>query len=383
MVTTELTQRAGMADIANMWQALGECIAKSQLMGCQNVEQGRLIAMTCLMRGVDPLTFHQSYDIIKGKVSKKADRMLAEFYSLGGRYKIVSRTPELAAITLIFEGQTADFSLSWEEAQKEPFTKNKDGKIKDNYATPRIRMQMLWARVVSDGIRVVCPQICSGVYTPEEIGDIEDGEVVASPAATAQEYSPSVQAVLQTVAQEAKKPAAEQPAGPVGAEPAAAAAETAQATATVTNAVVEDMASTEQVHEIEILFTAINASAQSRATAMSRRNVTRWEDLTSQQATELIGALRGKLPAQADPEGPITADLEKQIQDEILVVAQTPGGAQINDMIKAHLDIYGVLLSQLTYKQGATLLHALKQRQSALFTQMALRDRVVTAEGNA
>lgn len=379
MVTTELTQRAGMADIANMWQALGECIAKSQLMGCQNVEQGRLIAMTCLMRGVDPLTFHQSYDIIKGKVSKKADRMLAEFYGLGGRYKIVSRTSELASISLSFEGQTAEFSLSWEEAQKEPFTKDKDGKIKTNYATPRIRMQMLWARVVSDGIRVVCPQICSGIYTPEEIGDIEDGEVVSPPAETTQqEYSPEVKAVLQAVAAENKKPEIEQLAAATATtEP------TVTAPATVTNAMVEDMASSEQVHEIEILFTAIKASAQSRTNAMGKRNVTRWEDLTSQQAAELINALREKLPAQADPNGPITGDLEKQIQEEILVVAQTPGGAQINDLIKKHLDIYGVLLSQLSYKQGATLLHALKQRQAALFTQMALRDRTVTAEGNA
>ena len=49
----------------------------------------------------------------------------------------------------------------------------KDGKTyKDNWATPRSRMQMLWARVVSDGVRTMAPEICSGIYTPEETADI-------------------------------------------------------------------------------------------------------------------------------------------------------------------------------------------------------------------
>lgn len=32
---------------------------------------------------------------------------------------------------------------------------------------------MLWARVTSDGVRALCPEIVAGVYTPEEIADFE------------------------------------------------------------------------------------------------------------------------------------------------------------------------------------------------------------------
>jgi hypothetical protein len=53
----------------------------------------------------------------------------------------------------------------------------KDGtvRIKDNYATPRARMQMLWARTVSDGVRSICPGATRRRYTPTEIADFTDG----------------------------------------------------------------------------------------------------------------------------------------------------------------------------------------------------------------
>ena len=44
-------------------------------------------------------------------------------------------------------------------------------RIKAKYATPRSRMQMLWARLISDSIRIVAPEIITGVYVPEEVDD--------------------------------------------------------------------------------------------------------------------------------------------------------------------------------------------------------------------
>ena len=43
--------------------------------------------------------------------------------------------------------------------------------LKAKYSTPRARMQMLWARCVSDGVRVVAPECVQGIYTPEETSD--------------------------------------------------------------------------------------------------------------------------------------------------------------------------------------------------------------------
>ena len=52
--------------------------------------------------------------------------------------------------------------------------------LKAKYSTPRARMQMLWARCVSDGVRVVAPECVQGIYTPEETADFT--EISATPA---------------------------------------------------------------------------------------------------------------------------------------------------------------------------------------------------------
>ena len=97
------------------------------------------------------------------------------------KYEIVSRTNERAEIA-IYKGKKKDvFILTWQEAEKEPFTKDKGGNVKTNYATPRSRMQMLWARVVSDGVRATFPQVVAGTYTPEEVEDFTDEEKAERP----------------------------------------------------------------------------------------------------------------------------------------------------------------------------------------------------------
>lgn len=164
-------------------RAIGEAMAKSCMMGCDTPEKGMIVAMTCMTERISPLRFSQTYHIVDNKVTMRADAMVARFQELGGVLEIVSRTPELAKVRLTFRNTSGEFALAWADAEKEPFTKTRDGKIKTSYATPRARMQMLWARVVSDGIRTVCPLVNSGTYTAEEISDPE--YEVAAPAMVA------------------------------------------------------------------------------------------------------------------------------------------------------------------------------------------------------
>lgn len=158
-------------------ERMGKFIGESGMFGCQKVQQGMVIAAVCLARRIDPLEFIETYHLIGGKPSMRADKMLARFQERGGKLKIVSRTADRAAVLLTKDGEVSEFSLTWEDAQQEPFVWKEvpGGKkvLKDNYATPRARMQMLWARVVSDGIRTVDPGVNSGLYTPEENGDEE------------------------------------------------------------------------------------------------------------------------------------------------------------------------------------------------------------------
>ena len=158
---------------------LGTSFAVSGMFGCKTEAQGHVLAMHCVMEGQSPLTIMQTYHFIEGKLSMRADAMLGRFITDGGSYEVIQRTPECAEIlaksrearSTKEESKGVTFKLTWEEAQKEPFVRTKAGTIKDNWNTPRVRMQMLWARVASDMVRTLAPHVVCGAYTPEELED--------------------------------------------------------------------------------------------------------------------------------------------------------------------------------------------------------------------
>jgi hypothetical protein len=144
-----------------------------------SVDQGPAMALVCLCEGITPLEAQEKYHFISGKPSMKYDAMLREFNNRGGIHTILSRTPKRAAIKLQFEGQEYEASYSWDQAQEDrwPWKDWKDHSkgMKDNWATPTDRKIMLFARLVSDTLKVFCPKVIAGIYTPEELRDI-DGE---------------------------------------------------------------------------------------------------------------------------------------------------------------------------------------------------------------
>lgn len=207
-------------------QKIGEFFAQSGMFGIQNAAQGMIVAATCHMRNMDPLQFKETYHIIDGTPSMRADAMLARFQECGGRYKIASRTPDKAAILLDYEGSQMEFALTWEDAQREPFPwafdkVTKQQVLKKNWATPRARMQMLWARVVSDGVRAICPKVNHGTYTPEEVQDF-DGD--------------NSRPAMKNVTPAPVKEQATAPANPTASTPASVAPPPAPTSATATRA---------------------------------------------------------------------------------------------------------------------------------------------------
>lgn len=161
-----------IADPLQAAEQLGTWLYKSSMMGVATKEAGIAVAATLLTERISPMEFTRRYHIIECKPSMRSDYMLARFQELGGTMKIHKRDGEGSDVSLTWNGETTRFSLSWDEAQQEPFSKDGKGKIKTNYATPRARMQMLFARCVSDGIRAICPQVNAGSYTPEETMDM-------------------------------------------------------------------------------------------------------------------------------------------------------------------------------------------------------------------
>jgi hypothetical protein len=163
-----------MEDVFN----LGKVFETSGMFGCNKPGQGAVLALTCLSENISPMSFMRKYHLVEGKPSMRADAMLAEFCKYGS-YQILSRTPEKAAIRMkLKDGDAQEFSFTWEEAAAEPFTKDKNNNLKHNWATPRARMQMLWARVVSDAVRCMAPWVNAGTYTPEEAEDFTTAPAV-------------------------------------------------------------------------------------------------------------------------------------------------------------------------------------------------------------
>lgn len=169
-------------------ETLGRLIAASGMFGAKNAAEGFVIAGICHQTGMSYMEFMETRHFFNGRVSMRADAILSRFNELGGTHKVVRRTPEEASIAVTINGNETVFTLTWADVLKEPFVYRggpdaqmaelskpvEKRNIKDKYATPRSRMQMLWARIVSDAIRTVCPQACRGTYTPEEIDDISD-----------------------------------------------------------------------------------------------------------------------------------------------------------------------------------------------------------------
>jgi len=150
---------------------IGKLLVQTELFGTKNPADGFVIAVMCRQSGMTYAEFMQNFHFIKGRVSKRADAIQADFQKAGGEIEIVQRDEDGSVIKLRMGKAEYTSKCLWTEIQAEPFVTNpKD----QNYKTPRKRMQMMWARAISDGVRTVYPAAVQGVYTPEETEDFTD-----------------------------------------------------------------------------------------------------------------------------------------------------------------------------------------------------------------
>lgn len=207
-------------------RSLGKTIASSELFGKMTAAAGEIVALSVVRNGLDIVKFSQEFDYMNKKFSMKSQTMLARLVDAGGSYQIIERTSEAAEITVSLDGRLFTERLTWEEAKLEPFVyagKDSDNaalllagntdelRVSSNYATPRRRSQHLWARVVSDSIRVVAPHLLAGAYTPEEVSGFT-GQPSTDAAAYVEEPQPEV------VKQVVSEPPAEKQAVPASGE---------------------------------------------------------------------------------------------------------------------------------------------------------------------
>lgn len=171
MSTALELQRKDLAFIKSVPELcqLGQVLAQSSLFGEINPAAGVLIAMTCHQEAISPLDFLRRYDVINGRVAKKAKAMLSEFIAAGGRYHIATYTDKEVAIDFAYLDNTITISTTLDQMVSSGIALGKNGKLKDNWS--KFPRRMLFARTVSEGVGLLCPSVTTGIYTPEEVTD--------------------------------------------------------------------------------------------------------------------------------------------------------------------------------------------------------------------
>ena len=139
-------------------------IAKGGLFGSSDPNAVLTLCLLAQAEGQHPAVVFRDYHIIQGKPAKKAEAMLRDFIAAGGKVEWHALTDELADATFSHpSGGTLRIDWTMKRAQQA------------NISTPmwkKYPRQMLRSRVVSEGVRAVCPSATSGLYEENEVRDI-------------------------------------------------------------------------------------------------------------------------------------------------------------------------------------------------------------------
>lgn len=142
----------------------------SNLFGMPNPESAFSLMMLCQAEGLHPMQAMRKYHIIEGKPAMRAEAMLADFQSNGGKIQWIERNDKKCSAKFSHPSG-GELTVEWtiERAQQAGLT------TKKNWL--RYPCQMLAARCVSEGVKAVYPAVVCGIYTPEEVQDFTETPV--------------------------------------------------------------------------------------------------------------------------------------------------------------------------------------------------------------
>lgn len=159
-------------------ERMARAFAASKLFGIQNPDQALALCLVAQAEGRHPASAAQDYHIISGRPAKKADAMLRDFIANGGKVQWHTLDNEVADATFSHPSG-GSVRIDW------TLQRAKDAGIA-NPMWKKYPRQMLRSRVVSEGVRTVCPGATSGMYVPEEVQDIvHEQETQARPVTVA------------------------------------------------------------------------------------------------------------------------------------------------------------------------------------------------------
>ncbi len=190
---------------------LGEAFAKSGMFGCEKLEQGKVLAMICLAEGKSPVSISMNYDIVEGKLRKKALAALADFRTAGGKHKWIKSGDDANANEA---EHYAELELTDKEGNKNVYRYSmadarKEGLIKDKSRWVKRPGNMLRARCISNGLGMLAPEIFAG-EDEEPFSAVDPKPLFTASAAPV--TAPAVDVTATVVAEPAKTEPTKQPA---------------------------------------------------------------------------------------------------------------------------------------------------------------------------
>lgn len=158
-------------------EKVANAIARGGLFGSKDPYAVLTLCMLAHAEGQHPAVVFRDYDLIQGKPAKKAEAMLRDFIGSGGKVTWNRLDDECADATFSHpQGGTVTINWTMARAQK--------AQLGGKDMWKKYPRQMLRSRVVSEGVRTVCPNATSGLYVPEEVRDFDNSPAAPDTPAT-------------------------------------------------------------------------------------------------------------------------------------------------------------------------------------------------------
>lgn len=249
-----------------------------------NIPQAMVIVQAGREMGLQPLQSLRSMNFIKGRLTMSVQLQLA-MATKGGVTKPegwLKEKPGECTVTLERDGASITCTYTMDDAKKA-------GLVKEDGAYDKYAKQMLRWRAIGDALRLIAPDLVLGLLSPEEAESIEPIDV-----------TPVEPEVVKDGTDDAEKEVDRNSEGRiiehvetiVVEEPPTSLAPEQDENG---NIVIQKHAEGEQVEEIEHLRRALGMKVAALKIIMAEYGAKRRQDLTYNQAEELIGRLKDNL----------------------------------------------------------------------------------------
>lgn len=175
--------------LAELEQIASYVVQSRMFSGIKTPQQAMTLMLLCEADRLHPMQAVRRYHVVDNRPPQmKADVMLAEFQSAGGRVEWEERTATRVVASFshpIYHPKPVRIAWSIEDAERA-------GIFASNPNYRKYPRQMLTARVIGEGVRLTCPGVTNGIYTPEEMDDVPTVTVVDAAPVSAPTPAPAI-----------------------------------------------------------------------------------------------------------------------------------------------------------------------------------------------